>query len=57
MQINTQAHLNSSIEEEDDVFDKEWLWLGAEKDTDFSSYSSYRFLDSRLATFKHLQRL
>jgi hypothetical protein len=46
--------LNSSIEEEDDAFDKDWIWLGAEKDTDFSSYRS---LDSGLATFKHFQHL
>jgi hypothetical protein len=54
VQINTQAHLNSSTEEEDDVFDKDWIWLGAEKETDFNSYRS---LDSRLATFKHFQCL
>lgn len=54
MQINIQAHLNSSTEEGDDVFDKDWIWLGAEKDTDFSSYTS---LDSGLLSISSTYEL
>jgi len=54
VQINVQAHLNSGTEEEDDVFDKDWIWLGAEKDTDFSSYKS---LDSGLLSISSIYEL
>jgi hypothetical protein len=47
LELNTEADSDSSIEEEDDAFHKDWIRLGAEKDVDFSSYVS---VDSELVT-------
>jgi hypothetical protein len=40
LELNTEVDSGSSIEEEDDAFHKDWIWLGAEKDVDFSFYIS-----------------
>jgi hypothetical protein len=44
--LYTEADLVSSIEDED-AFHEDWIWLGAEKDVNFSSYVS---VDNELAT-------
>jgi len=46
-ELNTEADLDTSIEEEDAFFE-DWIQLGAEKDV---SFTSYVFVISELATW------
>jgi hypothetical protein len=39
-ELNREADSDSSTEEKYEVFHKYWIWLGAEKDVDCSSYAS-----------------